>query len=145
MCSSDLPCPTRASDGLDQARHSLLPGNVKNNHPSLIEPIAGAGWARRIGVAHGSDELAQMARHAPRYAGASCVRQGGQAQAHRVPEKMSFTHAELEWIAGSTGHVMSTSIRSHAAEENVRPAAATATLDTIVARTEERACRQEPR
>jgi hypothetical protein len=24
-------------------------GNVKNNHPSLIEPIAGAGWARRIG------------------------------------------------------------------------------------------------
>src|ERR1700719_2716848 len=24
-------------------------GNVKNNHPSLIEPIAGAGWAWRIG------------------------------------------------------------------------------------------------
>src|SRR6202023_2767889 len=24
-------------------------GNVQNNHPSLIEPIAGAGWVRRIG------------------------------------------------------------------------------------------------
>jgi hypothetical protein len=24
-------------------------GNVQNNHPSLIEPIAGASWARRIG------------------------------------------------------------------------------------------------
>jgi hypothetical protein len=48
---------------------------------------------------------------------------------NRMPEKMSFTHAELESIAGSTGPVMSTSIRSHAAEENVRPAAAPATLD----------------
>jgi hypothetical protein len=64
---------------------------------------------------------------------------------NRVPEKMSFTHAELESIAGSTGHVMSTSIRSHAAEENVRPATAPATLDTIVARRAERACRQEPK
>jgi hypothetical protein len=65
---------------------------------------------------------------------------------NRVPEKMSFTHAELESIAGSTGHVMSTSIRSHAAaKENVRPATAPATLDTIVARRAERACRQVPK
>ena len=41
-----------------------------------------------------------------------------------------------------------TPIRSRAAKENVRPAAASVTLDTIVARREgreERACRQEPR
>jgi hypothetical protein len=56
-------------------------GNVKNNHPSLIEPIAGAGWARRIGWPMEAMSWAQMARHAPRYAGAGCVRQGGQAQA----------------------------------------------------------------
>jgi hypothetical protein len=40
---------------------------------------------------------------------------------------------------------VSTPIRSGAAKENVRPAAAPVTLDTIVARREVRACRQEPR
>ena len=39
---------------------------------------------------------------------------------------------------------VSTPIRSGAARENVRPAAASVTVDTIVARREERACRQEP-
>src|SRR6266446_10342257 len=33
---------------------------------------------------------------------------------NRVPEKMSFTHAELESIAGSTSHEVSTPIRSPA-------------------------------
>jgi hypothetical protein len=47
--------------------------------PDRAHRWRGLGTADR--VAHGSDELAQMARHAPRYAGAGCVRQGGQAQA----------------------------------------------------------------
>ena len=38
-----------------------------------------------------------------------------------------------------------TPIRSRAAKGNVCPAAAPVTLDTIVARREERACRQEPK
>jgi hypothetical protein len=57
----------------------------------------------------------------------------------RVPEKMSFTHAEL----GADQRIrrpreVSTSFRSRAATENLRPAAAPVTLDTIVARRGER-------
>jgi len=54
----DVACLARTADGT-QPKALLAPypcwpvsprvGNVKNNHPSLIEPIAGAGWARRIG------------------------------------------------------------------------------------------------
>jgi putative SOS response-associated peptidase YedK len=50
-------------------------GNVKNNDPSLIEPIAGAGWARWRH--RESDELAQTARYPVRYAGTDCVRPRG--------------------------------------------------------------------
>jgi putative SOS response-associated peptidase YedK len=51
-------------------------GNVKNNDPSLIEPIVGTDRCAGS-VPGGSDELAQMARRAPRYAGAGCVRPRG--------------------------------------------------------------------
>src|ERR1700738_144252 len=43
--------PARTLSGREMTCWPVSPraGDVKNNHPSLIEPIAGAGWARRIG------------------------------------------------------------------------------------------------
>jgi hypothetical protein len=48
--------------------------------PDRAHRWRGLGTADRL--AHGSDELAQMARHAPRYAGAGCVRQGARPRLH---------------------------------------------------------------
>ena len=76
----DVACLARTADGT-QPKALLAPypaeemtcwpvsPRVGNTSPSL----RGLGTADR--VAHGSDELAQLARHAPRYAGAGCVRQ----------------------------------------------------------------------
>src|ERR1700730_7692382 len=65
--------------------------------PDRAHRWRGLGTADR--VAHGSDELAQMARHAPRYAGAACVRQGGQAQAPYTPYSLENVHDR-----GGDGH-----------------------------------------
>ena len=58
--------------------------------PDRAHRWRGLGTADRL--AHGSDELAQMARHAPRYAGAGCVRQGGRAQAPYTPYSLKNVH-----------------------------------------------------
>jgi len=58
--------------------------------PDRAHRWRGLGTADRL--AYGSDELAQMARHAPRYAGAGCVRQGGQAQAPYTPYSLENVH-----------------------------------------------------
>jgi hypothetical protein len=58
--------------------------------PDRAHRWRGLGTADR--VAHGSDELAQKARHAPRYAGAGCVRQGAQAQAPYTPYSLENVH-----------------------------------------------------
>ena len=63
-------------------------GNI--NEPDRAHRWRGLGTAD--GVAHGSDELAQMARHAPRDAGAGCVRQGGRAQAPYTPYSLKNVH-----------------------------------------------------
>jgi MFS family permease len=56
-----------------------------------------------------------------------------------------FILGRLEPIAIRRPRDVSTPIRSRVAKENVRPAAAPVTVDTIVARREERTRRQEPR
>ena len=69
---------------------------------------------------------------------------------NRTTRKVSLTEAgraysRLEPMRSRRPRDVSTPIRSGAAKENVRPAAAPVTLDTIVARREVRTCRQEPR
>jgi hypothetical protein len=57
-----------------------------------------------------------------------------------------FILGRLEAVADPPATVMCRrQFEPRAAKENVRPAAAPVTLDTIVVRREERACRQEPR
>ena len=69
---------------------------------------------------------------------------------NRTTRKVSLTetgraYSRLEPMRIRRPRDVSTPIRSGAAKEKVRPAAAPVTLDTIVARREVRACRPEPR